>query len=266
MDRMMGKMALGVVFVFVLAAVGLPALGEVHGCQPVGRWKFEEGPEGTTFLDTSGNHNHGTLSGDFAWSSDAPPGEAWSITTTSADFDAFVPDSGDTLDITDDFTIEAWLKLESGFYFVVKHQGHNDHDGSWHVHAARDESGHLVRVQMGALGNWTYAFSDWVPAPVSSWTHVAITYDDLENEAVFYVNGQPAGVRTVDWHINDTAQPVSFGYNWPDSPLRLLRYERERVGTVCRLLRIALSVKYIKSDRTRLGHNARVAGGRLAQF
>jgi len=192
---------------------------------PVGQWLFEEGPDGTTFLDTSGNGNDGSLSGDVFWSSDAPPCESWSMYSTSHNFDAIVPDNGDILDITEDFTVAAWVKVADLLEVVAKHHDHGDYDGSWRADVFRpyviyapdvlyggDDNNDVV-IQMGAFGNGgTYAYSEPRSAPTDSWVHIAITYDDSSNTARFYINGEQAGVRTMNWQISDTVEPVTFGY------------------------------------------------------
>jgi hypothetical protein len=211
---------------------------------PVGQWLFEEGPDGTTFLDSSGNGNHGTLSGDVFWSSDAPPCESWSIYSTSHNFDAIVPDNGDILDIIEDFTIAAWVKVVDLLEIVAKHHDHGDYDGSWRADVFRpyviyapdvvyggDDNDDVV-IQMGAFGSGgTYAYSDPYSVSIDSWMHIATTYDDASNTARFYINGEQAGVRTMNWQISDTVEPVTFGYEPnPSNPHATIG--DDRIGSV----------------------------------
>jgi len=204
--------------VICLAMIGLASISSFQNvCQAemIGQWLFEEGPDGTTFLDTSGKGNNGTLSGDVFWDTDAPPGESWSIYSTSADYEAIVQDNGSTLDITEDFTIEICAKVGEGTFadVISKHHAYGDHDGSWNVAINREASGSdYLHVSMCAYGNFTNVDSDVVLMPSGSWFNMAITYDDSENIANFYINGEEIGIRTVDWQINDTIEPLTFGY------------------------------------------------------
>jgi len=180
----------------------------------VGQWLFEEGPDGTTFWDTSGKGNHGTLSGDFAWSTDAPTGESWSIYSTSADYEAIVQDNGSILDITEDFTIEARVKVGTAksLEVISKHHAGGDDDGSWNVSINREAPGSdYLHISMCAYGNFTNVDSDTRLILPESWFDIKITYDDSLNIATFYINGEEAGIRTVDWQINDTIEPLTFG-------------------------------------------------------
>jgi len=203
--------------ILTLAVIGLFfILSFQNTCQAemVGQWLFEEGPDGTTFWDTSGKGNHGTLSGDFAWSSDAPPGESWSLYSTSMNFEAIVQDD-DILDITDDFTIEARVKIPTSGWFEVisKHHDHGDYDGSWNMYVGRDAiDSNYISIEMGAYGNWTLADSEKRSISTDSWFDIAVTYDDDQNIATFYINDEEAGIRTVDWQINNTIEPLTFGY------------------------------------------------------
>ncbi|KKM07586.1 hypothetical protein LCGC14_1732450, partial [marine sediment metagenome] len=227
--------------VMMFAFLGISSISVGDENEMIGQWLFEEGPSGTTFWDTSGKGNHGALSGDFAWSSDAPPGESWSLYSTSANFEAIVQDD-DVLDITDDFTIEATLKLAAfgiggDLEVISKHHDHGDFDGSWNMYVGRDASDHVL-IQMGAYGNWTLAWSDAVFISPNSWFHIAVTYDDSENEAIFYINEDKAalystadGIRTVDWQINNTPEPLTFGYE-PNPGEDHVGIGDDRIGSV----------------------------------
>jgi hypothetical protein len=216
--------------VAVLLVMGLLFMSPFQNkCQAtdeiIGQWLLEEGPDGTTFLDTSGYDNHGTLSGDVFWENTNvdPPSESWSICSTSADYEAIVPDNENILDITEDFTIEICANVgeESFLDIISKHYAYRDDDGSWNIGINREESGSdYLHVSMCAYGNFTNADSDVVLMSPGSWFYVAITYDDDSNEATFYINedktalyNTTVGMRTIDWQINDTTEPLTFGYS-----------------------------------------------------
>lgn len=218
--------------ILIFAFLGTRSIA-VGAEEMVGRWLFEEGPGGTTFLDTSSKGNHGTLSGDFGWSNDAPGGESWSLYSTSANFEAIVQDD-DILDITDDFTIEAKVKLPTSGYLEVisKHHDHGDQDGSWNMYVGREGlNSDYVFIQMGAYGSWTTAESDRVFISPDSWFNTSVTYDDSENKATFYINENEVGIRTVDWRINNTVEPLTFGYE-PNPGGNHVSIGDSRIGSV----------------------------------
>ncbi|MFV1979530.1 MAG: LamG-like jellyroll fold domain-containing protein [Rhodothermia bacterium] len=90
-----------------------------------------------------------------------------------------VPDSP-ALDLENDYTIEAWIRPEAtdGTRYIVSKDG---------AFALLLNGGNL-RLRAGTDYDKTLSS----PIPAGEWHHVAVAFDD-NNDAQFYVDGQPAG-------------------------------------------------------------------------
>lgn len=176
-------------------AKGLNFASQVHhalGAYAVGIWDFNEGSGGTA-SDASGYDNDGTIVGA-TWTAeeDTPSGKGYAL-----DFDGdgdyiTVSDHG-SLDITNELTIAAWIKLpsisDSVMPIVSKRSGttcnyelRKGKDGEdWS--AGKDEFDFSVYNDGWCL----YGTSD-TNVVADTWYHVVVTYNNTD--AFFYLNGE----------------------------------------------------------------------------
>ena len=173
-----------------------------------GYWKFDEG-DGQTAYDSSWNDNDGTVYGA-SWTSGKVDG---ALLFDGIDDYVQVPDD-DTLDITDEITVMAWVKVndyESGRFYTVAGKW-NDRDG--------DYRGYLLGISTfdGNLQPRFYISSDGSNYPsaqssinlnTGTWYHLAGTFDG--SNLKIYVNGEEKGSYSYPASINSNNQPVLIG-------------------------------------------------------
>jgi hypothetical protein len=145
---------------------------------PVGTWPLDEG-SGTVARDTSGAGHDLTLTGGPAW----VPGESG----TALQFNGtsqYGQASGPVVDTTGNFSVAAWVKLDSTGHFATA----VSQDGS---------SASAFFLQYSAADNrWAFstvegrALSDTAPV-TSQWYHLAGVHDANRGTYTLYVNGQP---------------------------------------------------------------------------
>lgn len=184
MKKILSILFIGVV---VVSLVMIPAA--LVGASPglVGEWLFDEG-SGTTAFDSSGNANHGTLKpsgSEPTWVS-GKFGNALSF-DGSNDY-VEIPDHN-TLDITGDLTLEAWIKPDSVSYIA---QG--EIVGKW---VANDTSYYFaikdgeLQMRISATGSDYYNVEETSNANlnINTWYHVAGVYDASAQDIKLYING-----------------------------------------------------------------------------
>ncbi|MDJ1179191.1 hypothetical protein PJF56_09965 [Roseofilum sp. BLCC_M91] len=178
----------------------------------VSYWPLDEGT-GTTAEDKSGNNHHGTINGA-TWEtsglelSPAPtvePSETPSTETTILTFDGVddyvnIP-SNATLDVTDNFTIEAWIKPEVlGKRIVDKTIGGKNEGFTFDTYPQN-----LRFINKGIL------FTSRTPLETGTWQHVAVTFKHEANGAKLYINGEEDNVATPSRVGTVTKLPVRLG-------------------------------------------------------
>lgn len=164
------------------------------------------------WYDLSGNGNHGTLN-NFAHAE----GSGWTdeglqFNGVEGTKDDYV-DCGnyESLDITDNLTLEAWVKI--GDYFLdsstvmcktyayrlnVRPQNRYAHFDLW-----------VNNGEEGGSLKWNYIDSHYV-LPESGWIHLVGTYAD--NTVKIYVNGELTVVKdNTDGIINESTEPLIIG-------------------------------------------------------
>jgi hypothetical protein len=181
----------------------------------VGYWEFDEG-SGTIASDSSGHGNTGTLRNHTSWSGGA-------LCFDGVDDWVEVSDS-DTLDITSQITLSAWVHFDSSptkwTKIVIK--PYQNYDDPWDLYC----------LDFGPKpGSSTYSvprfeLTDGVPAggsgsgygeacdanfelPVGSWHHVVGTYDG--SVMVLYVDGGPIASSPASLQIGTNNMPLSIG-------------------------------------------------------
>jgi hypothetical protein len=170
------------VFVNVLPTAGDPSL--------VGLWAFDGDA-----TDDSGAENHGTLSGNPSYSSDAAPtGQPNSGSLSLNGSDSVVVAHDASLDATDAVTIAAWLKPSVSFPGFVANGG-ND----WAPIVKKGDTWWEENYWFG-FGAYYYFFGRGLGAMLvpslddtmltpNVWCHVAMTIDVPARRAKMFVNG-----------------------------------------------------------------------------
>ncbi len=148
--------------------------------KPVGSWSFEEG-NGTTAYDSSGNNNHGTLSGGPTWTTGKVNG---SLSFDGVDDYVGISDSPDFIINQQGFTYEAWIKPTSFSQTYNMFIGH--YLPYFDVNSNRN-----LHMSMSAAGAQR---SVWGATSLNAnvWYHVAATYDNQGYMKV-YLNGVKDG-------------------------------------------------------------------------
>ena len=184
----------------------------------VAYWNFDEGV-GETAADSSGNGNDGTLNGGVEWTEGAI-GNA--LLFNGIDGYVEVPDS-DSLHVVD-FTIEAWVKVESEpamWDDLIGGHGsggiiykHNEYQwvvvGAGHQGAGFD--GVLWVGLWGAKMLSEFNFSEHL----GEWRHTAITFEDASQETRIYVDGELDSEGVVAEHADPSTYRLLIGARLED--------------------------------------------------
>lgn len=174
---------------------------------PVAAWSFDEG-EGTTAEDLTGDGHTATLHGA-TWTTRGRYGGAMEF-DAAEESHLSVPDSPE-LDLTEEFTLEAWVRPES-------------ESNEWAPIIAKEMGGGEAAEE---LAYWLYE-GDWNPnepfggtepepgeedqaesddpLPVDAWSHVALTWDG--SKVRLYVDGELVDCSPV---VPAGAPPVTEG-------------------------------------------------------
>ena len=162
----------GAICQFRVVAADVYTLGDV--C----RLPLEEG-SGTTTADISGSGNDAELVAA-SWTASGRVGKAVSLDGASSQLQ--VPDSS-SLDISQELTLEAWIKPELGNgtrVIAVK-------PGSY---ALVIQNGHLAAALDFGSGWVTTVGSATIPTDGSAWTQARLTYQATTRRVKIYVNGK----------------------------------------------------------------------------
>ncbi|HEY2479284.1 MAG TPA: LamG domain-containing protein [Solirubrobacterales bacterium] len=151
---------------------------------PVAAWSFDEDPgEGETIGDESGHGHTATIHGA-EWTPHGRYGGAMQF--DGEDDYLSVADSED-LDLTEEFTLEGWIRPESSGYWrtlLVKQDSHSP--GYSYLLYGGDPSGHVDAYM--ATGGGEHADEGVGAAPKDVWTHIAATFDGAYLR--LYVDGE----------------------------------------------------------------------------
>ncbi len=136
----------------------------------LGNWEFEDG-SGSVASDSSGNGSHGTVNGGAAWTTTGKVGGA-------LDFDGVddYVDIGD-IDLTDAFTIAAWIKLSSTGKYTIVGKSYSTYQ------FIVTSTGNLVFSR-----NTSSGISYNAGLAINTWYHVAVTFNTTDG-MVMYLNG-----------------------------------------------------------------------------
>lgn len=183
----------------------------------VGYWPLSEG-QGTTGADQS-NHGYDSIINGARWETSslelspasavepapAEPSEAPSTETTILTFDGVddyveIPANA-TLDVIDNFTIEAWIKPEVlGKRIIDKNIGGQSEGFTFDTYPQN-----LRFINKGI------AFTSRTPLKTGTWQHVAVTFKHEANGAKLYINGAVDNTATPSRVGTVTKLPVRLG-------------------------------------------------------
>jgi hypothetical protein len=136
---------------------------------------------------------------------------------------ASISDASQTgLDITGDFTFEAWVKVESqpssGFYEILSKRSGTDQRSYQFYY--RDDAG-TKRVGIGLYDSVTSnqrRSEKNITVSNDTWTHVAVTFDASVSTAEFFINGVSQGTESNEYSsIANSTAPFAIGCDFDNS-------------------------------------------------
>jgi hypothetical protein len=150
---------------------------------PVATYSFDEG-EGATVEDLSGNGHTATIEGA-QWSTKGRYGGAMEFDVADQEDVLKVPDSDD-LDLTEDFTLEAWVRplTERAWATVIGKEDAEESSFSYLLYSQAESGGPGVELRKGAKTTEEFAED---PLPIEAWSHIALASDG--SKARLYVDG-----------------------------------------------------------------------------
>ena len=169
----------------------------------VAAYGFDEG-SGTQVQDASGSGNVGTLSGA-TWTTSGKFGNALSFDGIN---DWVTVNDSSSLDLTNGMTLEAWVRpaVRTAWNTVIFKEMPGDH--AYVLYATDYGDVPIVGIrQAGTI----HAAGGNAPTPVSTWTHLAATYDGASLR--LYQNGALVRTTAVSGPIDISQGPLRIGGN-----------------------------------------------------
>ncbi|MCH7224799.1 LamG-like jellyroll fold domain-containing protein [Haloferula sp. A504] len=183
----------------------------------VGKWEFESEAGGVT-PDSSGNGHDGTLEGNANLTMDAERGSVLELSGLGVDADAVDIDAIleiPTLPSGRGVTLAAWIKRNADasagdiYSYVI---GLGDSGDIPIVTLGIDDATGLVKgfIEGELAGNDQVDVDGDTVVTDGVWTHIAVTYNRINNEGITYVNGvaqgsptdiSAAGDGALDWNF-----------------------------------------------------------------
>lgn len=119
-----------------------------------------------------------------------------------------VPDVNNTLDLGNEFTIEAWINPSDGSNNAIIDKG------SYQYLLSHNPNG-TTGLGFYRLGNWVY---NPMTIPTNTWSHIAMTYSVSTNQVKFYLNGTQVGAtQTGAVSLAPDDGPMNIGRQDPSS-------------------------------------------------
>ena len=169
----------------------------------VAAFGFDEN-QGATAADSTGNANHGSISGA-TWTSSGRFGSA--LAFDGAD-DIVTVNDANTLDLTNALTLEAWVypTTLSGWRTALMKEGPGGLAYALYAHDNQPRPAGYVNV-----GGSDRAAVGTTALPLDAWSHIATTYDGATLR--LYVNAVQVGSTAVTGGVAVSANQLSIGGN-----------------------------------------------------
>ena len=113
-----------------------------------------------------------------------------------------------SLNLTDNFTIEAWVNLDSNTNNTILDKG--DYNNLFQAHT----SGNTGLSYYDRSNNWTHSSGT---IPINEWVHVAMSFQTGSNNLKFYKNGQLMSSHTVNNNSPTDAGVMNIGRQSPST-------------------------------------------------
>jgi len=182
----MSKRLFCLIISVLVTGLVLPGITHAVEANLIGFWTLDQ-TSGTTAYDASGNGNDGTLMGDPKWTV-GKIGGALEMDGTEDYVDC---GNGDVLNITQQVTLAAWVKADSGFAYpdwsgIIMRGGPNIDTFAFYYNGPSQQLGFKT----------TGTDPSWMAVPAAGlfddeWHHVTATYDGAEK--IVYLDGEEIG-------------------------------------------------------------------------
>ena len=113
-----------------------------------------------------------------------------------------------SLNLTDNFTIEAWVNLDSNTNNTILDKG--DYNNLFQAHT----SGNTGLSYYDRTNDWTHSSGT---IPINEWVHVAMSFQTGSNNLKFYKNGQLMSSHTVNNNSPTDAGVMNIGRQSPST-------------------------------------------------
>jgi len=194
----------------------------------VAQWNFNE-TSGTTASVSTGNCGstcNGTLSGFSSTSGqDVVAGSGWTSNNSrwgsgaimyNGSSDVVTVTDNNYLDISNNLTIETWIKFDSEYVGYAAHpinkwSSSTDSNFTLYYFGTTGDVNRQIRFYAVAGGTWK-TISAGYTVDLHKWYHVVLTYNSTDGGQL-YINGQSYGSRNGSGALNTNGQPLRFGYS-----------------------------------------------------
>jgi len=168
----------------------------------VGLWLFDEGT-GNTVWDSSVNNNNGTIYGGATWSTDTPFSYTGNYALSFDGSDDYIEIShSHSLNLTNAFTFEAWVKLTSKGYRYI--------GDKYHTYGLKIQDNKLYPLGFVKVGGKIYEVQSSDEITLGTWVHLATTYDGKVLK--IYVNSNCKGTNEYpNGNINSSQDDLFIG-------------------------------------------------------
>ncbi len=200
--------------IFLFSLILLLGLASITLGDLVAHWPMDEG-SGDTTADLTGNGHDGTLKDGVAWETTDVHVGAAALSFDGTDDYVEVPDH-DALDLSDEFTITAWIKLSdagiSGRRPIVSKEVSPDSNRGWEFKVNNGQLAMQLYSTAADEGKLTITGSATLQA--GEWYHVAGIYSSSGPEQ-FYINGELDKEQELVTTLQANDSPVNIGaYRW----------------------------------------------------